>query len=704
MLINKSRSPPMPLLNKLHWLTVLASLVVTGVAWYISKSHEEDKIAQQFQFEKVRLLGVINERMSTYEDALRGGVAAIRSQNHDIDLFEWNRFSKTLNLESRYKGINGIGVVYYVKPENLGEYLEAMRGNRPNFHIHPKHTVNEHWPITYIEPLDINSEAVGLDLAFEKNRYEAAKIARDTGEVQITAPIILVQDEKKTPGFLQYVPIYSESNLDSIEDRKKYFVGHVYAPFIMSNLMQGTLDKKKRRLIFSVHDDGRLLYDEISEYNNEYGRLPSFVDEISVPMYGRTWDFKIQTSKIFHEASTSYQSTIILLGCGLIDFLLLMIFISLSRSNRKALQLAERMTQKLLFREKYYQHIIESSPCAMVMTNLNGKIELVNNQTSKLFGYTKEELVGKNVDLLVPARFRDGHGECREQFSKKPTTRRMGLGREVYGATKNGDNFPAEIGLSQFSSNDSVYVLATVVDMSSQVQANNELKRSNKELNDFAYVASHDLKAPLRGIIQLSNWIEEDIGDAMEDDTRNNFRLLKNRTVRLEKLLDDLLAYSRVGRKECVVSDIDTRALVMDVFDLFNTESGFELILEGEFPVIHSFNAPLEQVLRNLINNAIKHHDKGVGKITISIVRTGDGIEISVCDDGPGIALEHQDQIFGIFQTLKPRDEVEGSGMGLAIVKKILDQFESSIRIESEGIRGACFIFLWPISLEIRNE
>jgi len=230
-----------------------------------------------------------------------------------------------------------------------------------------------------------------------------------------------------------------------------------------------------------------------------------------------------------------------------------------------------------------------------------------------------------------------------------------------------------------------------------------ELERSNKELNDFAYVASHDLKAPLRGIMQLASWIEEDIKDHLEDQTREYLQLLHNRTHRLEQLLNDLLAYSRVGRKHGDLKTIEVGEFSKELFRLLNPPPGFTLVCDNEVPSLCTLSVPLEQILRNLINNAIKHHDRTEGSIRISAQATVDGFEFAVTDDGPGIAVDQQQRIFGIFQTLKPRDEVEGSGMGLAIVKKLLDNYHCHIHVESDGQRGTTMRFNWPADATLRS-
>ena len=234
-------------------------------------------------------------------------------------------------------------------------------------------------------------------------------------------------------------------------------------------------------------------------------------------------------------------------------------------------------------------------------------------------------------------------------------------------------------------------------------QYTHELERSNKELNDFAYVASHDLKAPLRGIMQLSSWIEEDLQGKLEEQTKEYLHLMHTRTRRLEQLLDDLLAYSRVGRQHGSIKMVDVAASAQELFRLLNPPPGFKLVCADDLPRIDTLSVPLELVLRNLINNAIKHHHNDDGTLRLSAETTAQGFNFTLADDGPGIAPEHHERVFGIFQTLKPRDEVEGSGMGLAIVKKLLDNYHCAIHIESDGIRGTSIHFNWPSDDKIRS-
>lgn len=223
-----------------------------------------------------------------------------------------------------------------------------------------------------------------------------------------------------------------------------------------------------------------------------------------------------------------------------------------------------------------------------------------------------------------------------------------------------------------------------------------DLQRSNADLDKFAYVASHDLKAPLRGIRSLAQWIEEDVRDSASAETLENLSLLHNRVDRLDGLLESLLAYSRIGYKTAHPETIDLAILISDIADYLAPGAGFSVQYQGEIAKVHTSKSPLELVLRNLINNAIKHHDQPHGQVIITAHDIGRHIEYRVQDDGPGIPEAFHARIFEMFQTLKPRDQVEGSGMGLAIVKKTVELFGGEIHIMANtASQGSTFVFTW---------
>lgn len=225
-----------------------------------------------------------------------------------------------------------------------------------------------------------------------------------------------------------------------------------------------------------------------------------------------------------------------------------------------------------------------------------------------------------------------------------------------------------------------------------------ELERSNNELDRFAYVASHDLKSPLRAIDNLSLWIAEDSAAVLSPESQSHLAKLRGRVKRLEALLDDLLLYSRAGRRRRPPEWVDTPALVSSVVELLNPPRGMKVTVQDDMPCICCERVPFEVVMRNLVENAIKHHhEPASGAVAISARQQGDWVEFCVQDDGPGIDPEYHERIFEVFQTLRPRDELEGSGMGLAIVRKSVDSLGGRVWVESAAGKGAAFHFLWPL-------
>jgi PAS domain S-box-containing protein len=223
-----------------------------------------------------------------------------------------------------------------------------------------------------------------------------------------------------------------------------------------------------------------------------------------------------------------------------------------------------------------------------------------------------------------------------------------------------------------------------------------DLERSNRELDQFAYVASHDLKAPLRAIEHLATWIAEDAKDVLPAASLTHLEKLRGRVKRMEKLLADLLTYSRAGRMRHTPTLVDTGVLVRDIVDTLAPPPGFTLTVEEPMPTLHTEQVPLELVLRNLIANAIKHHDRQDGHIRVAARQENGVIAFTISDDGPGIPPQFHQRIFEMFQTLQPKDQVESSGMGLAIVKKVVESAGGAVTVASAPGEGASFTFTWP--------
>ena len=238
------------------------------------------------------------------------------------------------------------------------------------------------------------------------------------------------------------------------------------------------------------------------------------------------------------------------------------------------------------------------------------------------------------------------------------------------------------------------YILGVARDVSEREELLADLRKSNQDLDEFAYIASHDLKAPLTAIKRLVSWIEEDAGESLDEDSKKHFGMIKNRVNRMSNLLSDLLSYSRIGREEHAPVELSLRDSVSNCFDLLDIPEGFSIVADDA--QLKLPRVPFELVLTNLISNAIKHHDKSQGRIDVTYEDRGEDYQVIVSDDGPGINPSMHEKIFERFQTLKPRDDVEGSGLGLAMVLKTIQYLGGSINVDSSEGQGAKFIITLP--------
>ena len=235
--------------------------------------------------------------------------------------------------------------------------------------------------------------------------------------------------------------------------------------------------------------------------------------------------------------------------------------------------------------------------------------------------------------------------------------------------------------------------------------ANIKLLKANKEIENFAYVASHDLKSPLRGIDRLAYFLRQDLGEKLDSASEKIIDEISRRVTRLDKLLDDLLRYARNEEFAEAPESVSTDLFFRDIFTILDSEQTFKLRVRSDIPCLNVVATPLKQIVHNLMDNAIKHHDQPAGNLLVGVTESDTRYFIYIEDDGPGIPSKYHKKIFDMFQTLKPKDVVEGSGIGLALVAKLVERFNGSIEV-SEAVdrnRGTRFSFDWPKALEGKN-
>jgi len=364
--------------------------------------------------------------------------------------------------------------------------------------------------------------------------------------------------------------------------------------------------------------------------------------------------------------------------------------------------ISERQRAEVLFRQA-----LESAPSGILMTDEHGRILLANTETERLFGYARGELTGQPVEALVPDRFREHHPDHRAAFRQCPSKRAMGQGRDLYGRRKDGTEFPVEIGLNPVQTTAGSQVLIAIVDITARRRAEqekerytDELKRSNAELEQFAYVASHDLQEPQRMVASYTEILAERYRGKLDANADKYIGYAVDGAQRMQRLIRDLLAYARVNSQAKPLQPTDTSAVVVTVIGGMHSTiaSSKAEIVCGKLPMVMADEVQLGQVFQNLINNAIKFHSELPPRVEVSAEAKGGEWQFSVKDNGIGMEMENAERIFEMFQRLHDRQQYEGTGIGLAIAKRIVERHGGRIWCESVAGRGSTFHFTLPMT------
>ncbi|NIJ55296.1 sensor histidine kinase [Dyadobacter arcticus] len=393
-----------------------------------------------------------------------------------------------------------------------------------------------------------------------------------------------------------------------------------------------------------------------------------------------------------HQAYSEFQDDL-----GRVELILEQSSGELFKANRELSRIAQEKTEEAALTSKRLEEVVSSITEVLVQLDKSGNIIYLNNAWENITGYTVSESLNRNwMDF-----FSDSAEEIHQILESDLQT----IEATIKIFTANKKEIWVGVSLShQYAGDQHVGYIGTFSDVTERINADKKLKsymrdleRINAELDQFAYVVSHDLKAPLRAINNLSEWIEEDISHMLEGETIDQFRLLRGRVHRMESLINGILSYSRAGRIKTVRERFVIKTLLDDLCETFSNKGTVRFNLEGNLDLIlDTEKITLSQILQNLISNGIKYNDKPEVEIAIGWTEDATKFEFYVGDNGPGISPEFHERIFVIFQTLQARDEMESTGVGLAIVKKILDEKGGVIRIESKMNEGTKFFFTWP--------
>jgi len=376
-------------------------------------------------------------------------------------------------------------------------------------------------------------------------------------------------------------------------------------------------------------------------------------------------------------------------------------FVKVTRdiSERKEI---ERRTQQEAARLKA---VTDTVLDGLITIEADGTILSFNPAAVRILGYTPEEVVGRNVRILMPEPYHSEHDGYLSHYLTTGERRVIGVGREVAARRKDGHVFPIELGISEMHADGRRMFVGTIRDISDRKAAEAEihdhvekLKRSNQELDDFAYIASHDLKEPIRGLSNNAKFLQEDFADVVGDGGRRRLDRMIYLCGRMESLVDDLLYFSRLSRQDLAVQATDLNRVIRDIELMMETplkERNATIVVPKPLPTIVCDVPRVTEVFRNLISNALKYNDKPVNRVEIGVAGHEGAVPVFyVRDNGVGIEERFFADIFRIFKRLNEEDDsVKGTGVGLTFVKKIVERHGGRIWLESEPGAGTTFFF-----------
>jgi PAS domain S-box-containing protein len=381
---------------------------------------------------------------------------------------------------------------------------------------------------------------------------------------------------------------------------------------------------------------------------------------------------------------------------------------TLKEQNRATLNLLddiERVKHHLEDKERRLRLLIDAFPSGMLIVDHLGKVVFANKLIEILFGYSENELIGQSIDWLVPKRFQQEHSQHRAGFLHDPTARAMGAGRDLFACRKDGSEFPVEIGLNPINTPEGLIVLSSVVDITARKQSEAELERlnqqlrtQNQELEAYAYAVSHDLRAPLRAVHNYADFLLEDLSFKVSTEQKEYLTGITTAVCEAEELVSDLLELSRLNVQDSASHVCHIGNLVHKVLRTLNFGKDVHVQLPVDWPIVLGQEHLLKQIFQNLISNGVKFNRSSQKHIEVDWrPERKRFVRFFIRDNGIGILPQYQKQIFQIFQRLHTTKDYEGTGIGLAIVKKAVTKLGGEVSVESETGKGSIFSFTVPM-------
>lgn len=701
---------------RLPQLAFIAGMVPVLLVWFSLRHQNAEEGRRQFDMHVREIVDAIGKRMRQHEQILLGGAGIFDASIH-VSRAEWHTYVERLRLPENYPGIQGVGFSQVIAPRKLAVHISEIRAEGfPDYTVRPPGDRERYTSIVYLEPFSgRNLSAFGYDMFSEETRRAAMIRAAETGKTAISGKVKLVQETHGKPqaGFLMYVPVYFPGrDLSSPELRWSALRGFVYSPYRVDDLMRGIVGERSLGIDLTIYDGLRVspenLIHSAGVLHKARGAAssPKFAIQTRIDAYGHSWTLVLESRQEFEaQLESGFEWLVLAMGFGA-SLLLSALTGSLAHRRERAQALAEEMTARSRANEEalheslgHIRAIIDNVIDGIITIDARGTIVSFNKAAEQIFGYLAEDVVGRNVSLLMPEPHRSAHDGYLANFHATGEARIIGIGREVEGLRRNGDTFSMELSVSATSRGGEPLYIGLVRDIT-------ERKRVERMKNEFVATVSHELRTPLTSIAGSLGLLASGTLGEFPAAARPLLDIAYKNSQRLADLINDLLDMEKItaGKMrfnfQCVqVKSIVTQALEANQAYAQQRRVSFSLIerdvgLEARVDVLR-----FVQVLANYLSNAAKFSPEG-GTVEVEISRHADQVQVSVRDHGPGIPVKFHKHIFQKFSQADSSDTRQqgGTGLGLAISKELVEHMGGAVGFTSVPGEGATFYCRFPLA------
>jgi len=692
-------------------LLILCGAGTLGV-WRLTSGLGAGRGRQQFDIQVREFQLLVRTRVSACAemlDSAQGLFAASRS----VDRREWRLYVDTQELRTRFPGLQAVEFAERVRLPDKEAFTTAVRadtsrqdGGYPGFRVSPEGERPEYVVVKFIEPMEGNDADLGYDLASDPERQAALEQATDTGQASLTRRIRLTRDRVDQPGFLLVVPVYlNGAPVASIEERRAAILGFVVGALRARDLLRemigpGDLFPGVDCEVFDGKEPllDRLLYDRDGLPDAHRPGPDRFRTTVSMQAAGRTWTFCFSARDTFGRNPIAEVIPVLVVVCGVaLSFLLSGIVLSQAVSRARARTLA-RQTARLVESEARFRGVLDAAVDAVITIDARGIMNTFNSHAERMFGYTVEEVVGRNVSMLMPSPYREQHDGHLARYLGTGERKVLGTSREVLARRKDGATFPADLSLSEV-------VLPGRRMFTGSIRDITDRKRGERLKDEFVSTVNYELRTPLTSILGSLGLLMGGAAGTLPKPVEVLLGIAMKNCERLVRLINDILDVDHMESGELALQlrTVDLRPLILQAIEAnvpYARQFGARLSGRGLTAGLSVEADPdrILQVMTNLLSNAVKFSPPE-GTVEVTAERVEGGIRVSVTDHGQGIPAGFQARVFQKFAQADASISRQrgGTGLGLSIAKAIVERHGGRIGFETRSGEGTCFWFVLPV-------